>query len=298
MGGRYCCRCADVLCFSTGHLYLGAWASYLFWIYKSDPMSWKDRVILFTYPLALFFAFNAMCVGRYFLSPEFWQNYSEQLRCPAARGFRRFPDFSVLLADPFTVFYFPGCACPFFIFNDNSLGLKGEFSGFRHPSGHDLYPFRLRGHGLSAIYIPDGFIGIVPPCHLICQCAGTLVKHVPVESFSLGRRRRGLFCLAHNDRGLAYPNLLNRSKNPNIDLSLTHRSYFNSDAIGYPAALKLPVNALGQTDEDLRTEKDFGSDQELVEYTQGLFHFKQEAALIDSLISPNGRAAVIIAGKR
>ena len=50
---------------------------------------------------------------------------------------------------------------------------------------------------------------------------------------------------------------------------------------------------MGQTDEDLKTEDDFKSDEELVDYYHKEFDFSQDAALIARLTPPDGKAAVM-----
>jgi len=59
--------------------------------------------------------------------------------------------------------------------------------------------------------------------------------------------------------------------------------YFNQLFIEYPDAFKLPVNSLGETFEDWRTEEDFSSDDQLKQYFRQEFNFSEDASLIDGL---------------
>jgi len=54
-----------------------------------------------------------------------------------------------------------------------------------------------------------------------------------------------------------------------------------------PESFKLPVNSLGDTDEELKIETDFQTDAQLKDYFDSEFAFKEDAALIDQLTPEN-----------
>jgi len=106
------------------------------------------------------------------------------------------------------------------------------------------------------------------------------------------------YALLTNQNYLAYPNLLNFSRNPMTDNLVIQRfpdrqGYFNNMFKNTKEQDKLPVNDLGTTHEDIRTENDFKSDKELVAYYQGQFDFKEDAALIKKWTKEEERVALI-----
>jgi len=107
-----------------------------------------------------------------------------------------------------------------------------------------------------------------------------------------------VYCLFTNHTYLAYPNVLNISRNPIIDPLLVEplddgRSYFNQNVTKITEDQKIDVNNLGQKDEGLKFEKDFKSDAELVSYYQKESDFSSDAALIDSLTAPTEPVALL-----
>ncbi len=109
------------------------------------------------------------------------------------------------------------------------------------------------------------------------------------------------WALVTNHNFMAYPNIFNFSRNPMVDMLTAQplpadlSTYFNHLYRNDPAALKLPANSLGQTDEELLTEKDFKSDDELTAYYRREYDFTKDAGLIKSLTLPGSPVAVISA---
>jgi hypothetical protein len=106
------------------------------------------------------------------------------------------------------------------------------------------------------------------------------------------------YALLTNQNYLAYPNLLSFSRNPMTDNLVIQRypdrtGFFNNQYKKVKEGEKLPLNDLGESQEDMRTEDDFKSDQELVEYFRKHFDFRQDAALIDRLTKPGERVACL-----
>ncbi len=106
------------------------------------------------------------------------------------------------------------------------------------------------------------------------------------------------YALLTNYNYIAYPNIFNLSRHPLTDpLVLSPlpdgRSYFNHLYSQLPMDSRLPSNSLGETDEKLRSEKDFSSDDEMNKYYNQEFDFSEDAGLIDALVPPQGKAAVV-----
>ncbi len=107
-----------------------------------------------------------------------------------------------------------------------------------------------------------------------------------------------LYALLTNHMFVSYPNLINLSRNPVIDLRVVQLptgriSYFSHLFREYPDAFKLPKNSLGETFEGLFTERDFLSDDEVKAWFRQEFDFKEDAALISRLVPEKEKAALI-----
>lgn len=107
-----------------------------------------------------------------------------------------------------------------------------------------------------------------------------------------------LYCMMTSHMFAAYPNAFNASRSPMVDPKVAQLLdnrlyYFNQLFIQYPNAFKLPQNSLGETDEDLRVEKDFSSDEQLKSYYRQVSDFSRDAALISSLVPAGEKAAVV-----
>ncbi len=101
-----------------------------------------------------------------------------------------------------------------------------------------------------------------------------------------------LYALWTNHNFIAYPNAVNFSRNPLTDPLVAQpvgngRPYFNHLFREYRPDLKVPLNSLGETDEDLVSEADFDSDDALVAYYNKESDFSIDAALIGRLTEPN-----------
>ena len=107
-----------------------------------------------------------------------------------------------------------------------------------------------------------------------------------------------VYALLSNHTYLAYPNLLNLSRNPIVDPLLVRpvsdgRSFFNVSFSKLTEDQKLPVNSLGQRDEGLRYEKDFKTDAELNQYYDQESDFSRDALLIAGLTRPSDAVALL-----
>lgn len=95
---------------------------------------------------------------------------------------------------------------------------------------------------------------------------------------------------------VTYPNLVNISRNPIIDPRLVHFvpkinvSYFGHV---YHDASRLPAQLFTDQDEELRTEKDFASDNELKSFYKERFNFSKDAAMIAYFTKPGEKVALI-----
>jgi len=97
---------------------------------------------------------------------------------------------------------------------------------------------------------------------------------------------------------LSYPNMINLSANPLTDARVAlplpdGGPYFNHLFRNLDPQLKLPVNSLGGTGEELLAESDFNNDAALVAYYRKNSNFTQDAQLIDSLTAHSDEVPLI-----
>ncbi len=108
----------------------------------------------------------------------------------------------------------------------------------------------------------------------------------------------GFYALFTNQNYISYPNLFNFSKNPMVDVTVAQlhpdrQGYFSHLVKAVKEEDKLPVNSLGETVEDIRTERDFKSDEELKGYFRQASDFSEDARLIQSLTKQGERIALV-----
>jgi len=106
------------------------------------------------------------------------------------------------------------------------------------------------------------------------------------------------YALATNHNYVSYPNIFNISRNPLVDPLVVNplpdgRSYFNHLYSQLPMDGRLPFNSLGETDEKLLSEKDFATDEDLGKYYAQEFDYSPDARLIDALVPPRAKAALV-----
>ena len=107
-----------------------------------------------------------------------------------------------------------------------------------------------------------------------------------------------LLSLVTTHQFLNYPNWWNFSSNPivkqQVPLMIDGKiSFMNHHQANWNPQIKLEKNSLNETDEDLRTEKDFTDDAALKEYFSKEFDFTQDAQLIAQLTTLNDRVPLI-----
>jgi len=107
------------------------------------------------------------------------------------------------------------------------------------------------------------------------------------------------WALLTNHMYLAYPNILNISSHPLTDprvalpLPADGQPYFNHLFRNFNPALKLSVNSLGSTQEELLAESDFADDNDLVDYYRKHSRFTKDVQLIDSLTARSDEIPLI-----
>jgi hypothetical protein len=108
-----------------------------------------------------------------------------------------------------------------------------------------------------------------------------------------------VYCLMTARLFTGYPNLLNFSRNPIVDSRTAFRvgphliPYFQQLFVDFPESFKLPLNSLGEKDEQLKFEKDFPDDNALKTYYAQQTAWPEDTALIRRLTPEGSRVALI-----
>jgi len=149
--------------------------------------------------------------------------------------------------------------------------------------------------------ITSYYVDVLPFVLIVCCWFMHILEFLPV----IWQRRLkaaavvlSFYALLTNQNYLAYPNLMNFSRNPMTDNLVIQRypdrqGYFNLMYKNVKEQDKLPVNDLGGYQEDIRTEDDFKDDAALVDYFRHHFNFQEDAAMIRRLTRPHERVALI-----
>jgi hypothetical protein len=241
--------------------------------------------------------------GQYLFTAVFWKNLSE-LPGFFLMGYSDLPIYKSLLDGKYLESWM-GFFIPFVY--TLALVVTSTLFLLRKVSREHLFIATLAVYGLGLYH------------YYICRSADTsyyvvVLPFVFISGFLLNRiigrdnaRRNPLlgavlagaaFALFTNHYFLNYPNLLNLSRNPathpvtvmKLDDGL---SYFNHNDMAWTAQLKLSANSLGESNEDLKTEKDFADDGQLKDYFSQEFDFSRDADLIDRLTGKEERVALI-----
>ena len=149
--------------------------------------------------------------------------------------------------------------------------------------------------------ITSYYVNALPFVFISCFWFARYLEFLPLiwqKRLKAGAVFLSFYALLTNQNYLAYPNLMNVSRNPMTDNLVIQRfpdrtGFFNNQYKKVKEEDKLSVNDLGGTQEDLRTEDDFKNDQELVAYYRRYFDFQQDAALIDRLTKSGERVALV-----
>jgi hypothetical protein len=145
------------------------------------------------------------------------------------------------------------------------------------------------------------YVGVLPFVLIVCFWFMHCLKYLPLVWQKRAKAAAvilSFYALLTNQNYLAYPNAMNFSRNPMIDNLVIQRfpdrkGYFNLEFKAGNDTDRLPVNDLGQAEDDLRTEDDFKSDADLVAYYRSHFNFQEDAALIKRLTEPGERVALL-----
>jgi len=108
-----------------------------------------------------------------------------------------------------------------------------------------------------------------------------------------------VYCLFTSRLFMGYPNLLSLTRNPVVDTRTSFRvgphqiPYFHQLLADFPESFKLPVNSLGEQDEQLKFEKDFKDDNALKIYYNQETAWPEDTAMIQRLTPTGSKVALL-----
>lgn len=297
LSAALCCG-ASFFCIPETGLYLAvAFYAYLLLQFMITPK---------TGGMAAFWAFMApasACVllwsylGGHLLKKEFWDNLTEISKLytagfwmgPFSGGLQYGQFWDLLIGMSFPLVYMA------------TILIIGTLCVLRRLPQEHLMAVVLSFYGLGAHhyyvvmatannYYPRGLPFVFVVFYWISRSFAALDQEA--------RRRAGAALLAFcayalwtNHHYLSYPNIFNFSRDPMVDPLVAERLpdgkyYFNHRYVNYSEDLKLPVNSLGDKNEDLKTDPDFRSDEELKAYYKKETDFSEDVRLIRSFVPP------------
>ncbi len=265
---------------------------------------WRALLLYLGLPVVSALAFFAAAVGTHMLTAQFWQNMGEFMKYYSS-GFGSTPMASSWVSGNYLEFLI-GASLP--MFYTATLLIVGTFLFFRKMEYKQSFIIFIAVYALGAYhyyavlsnntsYYRNGVI----IAFLLCFWGWYGFKDWParrVRKIQLVLMAVCLYALFTHHNFVAFPNIFNVSSKPMIDPLVAEvpegrKSYFNHLFISYPDAFKLPRNSVGETDEQLVTEKDFKSHEDLKEFYRREFDFTKDARLIDGLVPPDGKVALI-----
>ncbi len=262
------------------------------------------RVLVFSVAVVplLLFALIYATVGRHSFEPAFWQNVFE-FTSYFTKGFFYAPIFSALMGKEF-IKVAVGLLFPMFYLGTALYTGWRFLSGERRPKEIFICILAVYGAGLFSYYV-----GMSHKYYSVGLPAIFIVFYWLDEAMTFfnGRTQRCikgaaigicLYALLTTQLFMSYPNLLNWSRNPIVDEHVAqkvgHNSYyFHQMSIDFPPWLKVPLNSLGEADEQFKFEKDFPDHAALKEYYRQETAFREDADLIKSLTPEGARVPLL-----
>ncbi len=268
-----------------------------------DPSRSRGYYLCWALPLLSVLLFFGATYGNFVWHKEFWHNLLDYMKVFSDRG--AMPMFESLKYRYYWAF-FMSMVVPFtylatLLYIGVTLYLeKGPaerlFIALLSIYGLANYQYYVVRSAVTSYYV-DVLPFIFIACFWFMRCL-ELMPSVWQRRLKAAAVALSFYALLTNQNYLAYPNLLNFSRNPMTDNLVIQRfpdrkGYFNNMYINAKEQVKLPVNDLGNAQEDIRTEDDFKDDADLAGYFQGSFDFAQDAALIQGLTKPGERVALL-----
>lgn len=268
-----------------------------------DRLRWRNHAIVIASVFAWTGLWFYLTVGAHIKEPTFWYNLVEY-NSYFIRGI-----FSDLLTTPILgnnyVLGIGGLLYPVFYLT-TFLYIAGRVMDGK-ADGRDVFAGLLAFYGLEihSYYIArvsQWYTIGLPGILLVFYWLTKGLQKAPAywrQRVAWGLLLTALFCLMTDRLFVGYPNLLNFSHNPIVDSRTAfrvgpgHIPYFNQLLVSFPEAFKLPLNSLGEKDEQLKFDQDFANDEALKAYYARQTALPEDTALIRRLTSAGDRVALL-----
>ena len=268
-----------------------------------DIRVWRDHALVIGSVFAWTALWFYMSVGTHIFEGSFYQNlagYSSYFIKGAFEG-----PLSTPLSGNNPVSSIGGLLYPLFCLA-SFLYVAGEVMVGK-ARGRDVFAglialYALEGHSYYMLMVTEWYTMGITGLFLLFYWITKGLEKAP----AFWRRRiawvlvvLSLYCLVTNRWFTGYPNLLSLSRNPVVDSRTSYRvgpklvPYFHQLYADFPDSFKLPVNSLGEKDEQLKFEKDFTDDSALKSYYQEQTAWPEDTAMIRRLTPDGGKAAVL-----
>lgn len=295
------CGCAMYYMDSTGIFLTAAFYFYMLLLighpqWRSQTLvqlkGWGGLLLVMALPIALTTLFLFITVGNNLWTAAFWGNFLETIdyflsgigTYPMNESFKYHNFFAGFIGFIIPIVY---------VWTTLSVGARamlGQISR-RHLW---IVVLCIYGLGINHYYIArslqTSYYVTAWPLMVVCAYwLKMLITRLNVQhrqQLIVSAVALAIYALVTNHSFIAYPNLLNLSPNPMVDPLVTQplpadrTTYFFHLTRKEGEELKLPVNSLLQTDEQLFTERNFRSDQNLVAYYTQDFDFSRDAQMI------------------
>jgi len=173
--------------------------------------------------------------------------------------------------------------------------------------GRDIFAglialYALEEHSYYMLMVTEWYTMGITGIFLLFYWISKALEKIPADwrrRITAGLVILSVFCLVTNRWFTGYPNLLNFSRNPLVDSRVAFRvgphliPYFHQLIADYPESIKLPVNSLGEKDEQLKFENDFADDNALKTYYAQQTAWPEDTAMIRHLTPDGGKAALL-----
>ncbi len=261
---------------------------------KHFRMRLRDGFLMFL-PFAVALLLLALTIGPHIVTAQFWNNIGEFINYFLS-GFGLEPMYKTLLDHKYLESLM-GFVLPMLYFLSLLVFLgrlafnispKEEWMAvvlcFYGMGTYHYYIARSTGTSYYAVILPLVFV----LGYWLKLIIGSMAENrrLPVRLILAALAAWALFT---NHMFLAYPNLINFSSHPLTDpkvalpLPANGQPYFNHLFRNFNPELKLSVNSLGGTQEEILAESDFTDDNNLIDYYRTHSRFTKDVQMIDSL---------------
>jgi len=270
---------------------------------RKDSIVWRNHALAVGSVFLWIVLWFYMSLGTHFFEGVFLKNLAEY-NSYYIRGTLEGPLTASLLGNR-TLTGIGGLLYPVF-YLATFLYVAGEvIVGKAH--GRDVFAgllafYGLENHSYYILMVTEWYTKGIPGILLFFYWLSKALEKVPVhwrKRIAWGLVVASLYCLMTTRWFTGYPNLLSFSRNPVVDSRTSFRvgpkqvPYFHQLLADFPESFKLPVNSLGEKDEQLKFEKDFVDDDALKSYYARQTAWPEDTALIRRLTPIGGKAAVL-----